>query len=213
MNIIDVGLKFNSRLNARTNTNMVILHHAAASKCSVQDVHRWHLNKGWAGIGYHYFVSKDGQIYRGRPEHTEGAHTLGYNGVSIGICSEGNYQVESMPEVQKQAIIALCQDIKNRLGVSTFKGHGELAATSCPGVNYPLGEVKMLINATSWKWGKCKIGVVTTRLLPLLVRDGNGRATGKKLSKGTSWQVWGERNGMYNVGGDEWVSKEYMRVR
>ena len=78
MNIIDVGLKFKS-LSYGNKPNKLVLHHAEASKCSVQDIHYWHLNNGWSGIGYHYFIRKDGSIYKGRPDGAIGAHCQGSN--------------------------------------------------------------------------------------------------------------------------------------
>ncbi|MGG3644601.1 N-acetylmuramoyl-L-alanine amidase family protein [Bacillus wiedmannii] len=32
------------------------------------------------------------------------------------------------------------------------------------------------------------------------------------LPMGTDWQIWGEVNGMYAVGGDEYASKDYMKI-
>ena len=91
MQIIEKTYDWNGLLAARGKTELLILHHAAAKTCSADDVHRWHLQNGWVGIGYHFFVRKDGSVYRGRPENAIGAHTVGYNSVSIGICFEGNF--------------------------------------------------------------------------------------------------------------------------
>ena len=87
MNIIETNFNWNGGFTQRSSTSQIILHHADAITCTVEDIHRWHLNNGWTGIGYHYFVRKDGTIYRGRPENAIGAHALGANGNSIGICA------------------------------------------------------------------------------------------------------------------------------
>ena len=68
----------------------LFLHHAESKSCTADDIHRWHLANGWAGIGYHFFVRKDGSIYRGRPENDIGSHAKGSNSDSIGICFEGS---------------------------------------------------------------------------------------------------------------------------
>lgn len=47
MNIIKTNLQFKA-MTKRTKTEDIFLHHAAASVCTVEDIHRWHLNKGWA---------------------------------------------------------------------------------------------------------------------------------------------------------------------
>ena len=73
MNIIEKDYNWAHELSARQVTNLIILHHAAAKSCTAADVHNWHLNRGWAGIGYHFFVGKDGSVTRGRPLWAVGA--------------------------------------------------------------------------------------------------------------------------------------------
>ncbi len=66
--VIDVGLKFNGTLSKRTKTDYIILHHSASSNTSVEAIHNYHINgRGWKGIGYNFYVRKDGKIYQGRP--------------------------------------------------------------------------------------------------------------------------------------------------
>jgi len=144
--IYDVGLKFKRALQKRATTEFIILHHAAASEASVTTIHNWHLQRGWTGIGYNFYVRKDGSIYRGRPEDTIGAHTEGYNSRSIGICAEGNFEVETMPDVQKRAIIELLRELGKRYPNAQIKRHKDFAATACPGKNYPLNEIIQAVN-------------------------------------------------------------------
>jgi len=141
--IIETSLqKFRNKLTKRSRTDYIVLHHADWPKCSVYDIHRSHLARGWAGIGYAYFVSKDGQIYRGRPHDAVGAHCEGYNSVSLGICAEGDYEDEwQMPSEQKNAIIALLVELKKVYPQAQIVGHRDLIATSCPGKNYPFNEI------------------------------------------------------------------------
>ena len=103
----------------------------------MEDVHNYHLSKGWKGIAYHYFVRKDGSIYRGRPEDTSGGHTTGYNHNSIGICAEGNFELETMSDAQRDALHALVLDVRTRYPDTQTVRHRDLAATACPGKNYP----------------------------------------------------------------------------
>lgn len=119
----------------------IILHHAAAESCTADDIHSWHLDKKWAGMGYNYFIRKDGTIYTGREELQCGAHTEDYNTSGMGICCEGNYMAETMPAAQKAALIELIKDIRNRYGNLPIKGHRDLNATSCPGNNFPMTEI------------------------------------------------------------------------
>jgi hypothetical protein len=53
MNIIETAFKWNGTITymAEANIKYLIMHHAAAKKCTVEDIHRWHLGNGWRGIG------------------------------------------------------------------------------------------------------------------------------------------------------------------
>lgn len=140
MEIIDTNLNFKP-LTKRTQTNKIILHHSASEIASPEDIHRWHLNNGWAGAGYHFLVRKDGKIYRLRPEDTVGAHASGSNSDSIGICAEGNYDYETMPEAQKKSLIWLVNYLKNKYHITKVIGHRDVNNTSCPGKNFPFDEI------------------------------------------------------------------------
>ena len=140
MEIIESNLSFKS-MDTRNTTERIILHHADASSCSAEDIHRWHLNKGWSGAGYHFLVRKDGTIYRLRPEDKVGAHAYGSNYNSIGICFEGRYMEEDMPEAQKQAGKELVAYIKNKYNITTVQAHRDVNATSCPGDKFPFDEI------------------------------------------------------------------------
>ena len=140
MEIIETNLQFRD-MSTRKVTERIILHHADAKKCSAEDIHRWHLNNGWSGAGYHFLVRKDGKIYRLRPEDKVGAHAYSSNYNSIGICFEGNYMEEDMPETQKEAGKELVAYLKNKYGITTVQRHKDVCATSCPGDKFPFEEV------------------------------------------------------------------------
>lgn len=140
MEIIETNLKFNSNYSVRNgDPSGFVLHHAAANG-SVEDVHNWHLSLGWAGIGYHFYVRKDGRIYRGRPENWIGAHTYGHN-EKIGVCAEGNFEEEQMSVAQKDALIWLLEYLRSKYGDLEVFGHKDLDATACPGKNYPFDQI------------------------------------------------------------------------
>ena len=140
MTALDAGLSWARALTERVVTDAVVLHHAAADG-SVEAVHQSHLARGWAGIGYHYYVRKDGTIWLGRPEWAVGGHTSGENWHSIGVCFEGNFEAESMGEAQLSAGRELLADIIARRGELEILPHRALSATACPGKNFPLTEM------------------------------------------------------------------------
>lgn len=136
LNIIEPNYTWNGALTKRTTTDRIILHHAAGNG-TAESIHKYHVSLGWKGIAYHYYVRKDGTIYRGRPEDTVGGHTSGYNSRSIGICAEGNFETDVMSDAQRDAIRALVLDIRTRYPDTKTIKHKDVAATACPGKNYP----------------------------------------------------------------------------
>ena len=79
-----------------------IVIHCAATMPSmdvpIERVRKWHLQRGWSDIGYHYYITRDGEIHKGRKLSTIGAHVRGYNKNSIGICYEGGINESGEPE-------------------------------------------------------------------------------------------------------------------
>jgi len=74
----------------------IVIHtaaHGTQSKnydTTAAQIDMWHRERGFKMIGYHYVVRLGGKIEKGRNETDTGAHTLGLNAVSIGICFSGN---------------------------------------------------------------------------------------------------------------------------
>jgi len=139
MNIAEKTYNWNGSLSKRTATDYIVLHHAEAVSCTADDIHRWHLSNGWTGIGYHFFVSKTGEVYRGRPADTVGAHCLGFNSNSVGICAEGAYDNRDtvMPDAQRGAIGELTAELGKVYKAAAVVRHCDLAATVCPGRYFP----------------------------------------------------------------------------
>lgn len=58
---------------------------------------RDHVARGYRGAGYHYYVTREGLLYRLRPLDEVGAHARGYNLYSIGVCYEGGLDADFEP--------------------------------------------------------------------------------------------------------------------
>ncbi len=157
MQIIETNFKWNNTLQKRSSTKYIVLHHRAGNG-DAKSIHEGHLNQGWSGIGYHFYIRKDGSIYRGRPINTVGAHTQGYNSVSVGVCFEGNYENEkSMSPLQLKAGQDLVSYLKELYPSAEVLGHRDLQASACPGKYFPLDEIKnpptvKLENANDITW-------------------------------------------------------------
>lgn len=142
--IKNANLKFNGNFTVRSTTTHLVLHHASANG-SVKTIHNAHQSRGWFGIGYHYYVRKDGTVWRGRPENAVGSHAGGgspaHNFNSLSICFEGNFEVETMPDKQIEAGKWLIEDIKARYPGIVVNKHKDNIATACPGKNFPLDKL------------------------------------------------------------------------
>lgn len=141
MQIKEVKYDWAGALTKRNTINMIVLHHAEAKSCTIQDIHWWHVCRGYSGIGYHYFINKKGEIYKGRPDNVVGAHAKGFNSTSIGICFEGAYNKEVMPQAQLQAGRELVEHLKKKYNITKVKKHSDLMPTDCPGKLFPFEEI------------------------------------------------------------------------
>lgn len=94
------------------------------------DIHQWHKERGFDGIGYHYVITLAGEVQHGRPEYWPGAHAKGHNSDSIGICLIGR---KMFSEPQLKLLRNLIHDIKTRYPHAEVCGHNELTERkTCP---------------------------------------------------------------------------------
>lgn len=145
MTIQDANLKWAYRPDRMTlPVDFIVLHHAAAESASVEDVHRYHVSLGWAGIGYHYYIRRDGSIWRGRRPEEMGAHCMHVNSRSWGICFEGNFNTQSITTPQVVNGIQLVRQLKYLRPEAHVVPHREIASTDCPGKLFPVSAFKNL---------------------------------------------------------------------
>lgn len=122
------------------NINLIIVHCSATPEgrdVSVADIDRWHRERGFDGIGYHYVVYIDGSVHEGRPLNKVGAHCKGHNAHSIGICYVGGVDFYGKPKdtrtlAQKDALVNLLMWLKRRFPKAVIRGHRDFAAKACP---------------------------------------------------------------------------------
>jgi len=145
LDIVDIDYKWNGDLIKNNRPRKIIIHHSAREEWSPEEVNKYHKSKGWKGIGYNFYIRKDGTIYYGRPEDSEGAHTIGENNNSIGICLEGNFEEEEVSEKQLDSLLNLSLYISLKYDIYKIMGHKEAYETLCPGKKFPLENVKVEI--------------------------------------------------------------------
>lgn len=111
----------------------------------VDEVRRWHLDRGWSDVGYHYLIDRSGQVVEGRPIERIGAHVKGHNTGTIGISlfgghgsSAGDKFEDNFTEDQEQSLKRLIVDLRNRFpDIRKITGHNQYAAKACPGFSVP----------------------------------------------------------------------------
>ena len=123
--------------------NLIIIHCSATRRNQrftvdmLRDCHNARFNG--KGIGYHYYIEKDGHLYQTRDEEEVGIHARHYNAHSIGICYEGGLDengkdTDTRTPEQRAALIALLRSLKIDYPDAQIMGHCELEGVhkACP---------------------------------------------------------------------------------
>lgn len=120
-----------------------------------EDIRKWHKQRGFSDIGYHYVIDLDGTVEKGRPIEQAGAHCTGHNRNSIGICYIGGAywrdgvnakgkpikgkdgKAVLMPKdtrtpAQRIAMKELVAQLREQFPHATVHGHREFANKACP---------------------------------------------------------------------------------
>jgi len=145
----------------------LIIHTAAHGKndeaydTTAAQIDRWHKDRGWSGIGYHYVIRFDGTIEKGREDNEKGAHARGLNGKSLGICLSGHGDIAVPTVSQVSALVSLCANLCDRHGIDKARvlGHREIARAgapdprkTCPGKNVNMDKVRNTLHGTLVGW-------------------------------------------------------------
>ncbi len=120
----------------------IIIHCSATQEganFNVEDIRRWHKQRGFRDIGYHYVITLEGNIQLGRPIQEPGAHARGNNQHSIGICYIGGLDKNLKPKdtrtiYQKLALKLLISGLKEKFTDAEILGHRDLpnVTKACP---------------------------------------------------------------------------------
>lgn len=117
----------------------IFVHHSAspAATTTTERIDKWHKERGWNGIGYHFVIHLDGSVHQGRPIHKTGAHVKNHNTGTIGICVCGNFMEEVPSDAQLLSLDLLIRGLmaKYKVPIHHLYGHREMGATECPGDN------------------------------------------------------------------------------
>ena len=129
----------------------IIIHCSDSRGGDAVEIRKWHIERGWADIGYHYVITNgrrspggevydvgdDGIVEEGRSLSIDGAHVYGHNQGSIGVCLISTGDGEFTP-LQSLALIRLLADLRLRfaIGHNQVFGHRDFDGDkTCPGFN------------------------------------------------------------------------------
>jgi len=124
----------------RQETKEIIVHCAATrpdQDIDAKEIDRWHRQRGWSGIGYHFVIKRDGTIETGRDIEATGAHARGHNWSSVGICMVGGLSATSKPfasftDIQYVMLRLLVDGLKARYPAARLIGHNDVSSKDCP---------------------------------------------------------------------------------
>lgn len=106
----------------------------------VNEVRRWHKERGWSDVGYHYLIDRDGTVVEGRPIERTGAHVKGHNKGSVGISlfgghggSQDDLFDEHFTPEQDRALRKLIAQLRMEYpSITKVRGHNEVSPKMCP---------------------------------------------------------------------------------
>lgn len=137
----------------RTRTTHLAVHHIAGDNSTVEGIDAYHKSRGWAGIGYHAFINRQGVIYQGRQFDQIGSNVGQHNSYIVGISLDGNLSKTQPTAAQLQSLVGiltwLCLSYNiapdKIWGHRDFKGH---ESNNCPGDNLyrRLPEIRQMVS-------------------------------------------------------------------
>ena len=151
MNIIDIvdqlpkhdTLKYATRALSRITG--VVVHHTTGPITSTGTlppaIARFHVGRGFPGIGYHYFIDGNGLIYLTQRLETVSWHCGDPNTSTIGIVLRGDFTALYPTGAQQTALVELLRHIRGmpEMSIMRIAGHGQYpgaSASACPGATW-----------------------------------------------------------------------------
>lgn len=96
------------------------------------EIHRWHQERDFDGIGYHKVILEDGTVQQGRPDYWQGSHAYPHNHESMGVCLIGKGGDATPEQLVALAKVLACWLEKHPQ--AEVVGHRDLnSGKACPG--------------------------------------------------------------------------------
>ena len=115
--------------------DLIVVHCSATREdrtLTEHDLDLCHRRRGFNGVGYHFYIRKNGDIISTRPLERVGAHAKGFNAHSIGLCYEGGLDCngrakDTRTEWQKHSMRVLIRTLLADYPQARVCGHRDLS--------------------------------------------------------------------------------------
>ena len=134
-------------MNKREKTDTLAIHCSATPATmdiGVEKIKEWHVKENdWEDVGYHFIITRSGELQKARPEEYSGAHAPAVNFRSLAVCliggTDNNQQWENnFTEAQFDSLKSLILDLIERYEIKKIIGHYQVEPKKeCPSFNVP----------------------------------------------------------------------------
>lgn len=131
-------------MRPRNRTEFIVIHCSATDDgvdIGAAEIDKWHRAKGWAMIGYHLVIRRDGTVEAGRALELTGAHVEGWNSKSVGVCLVGGVEADDMNRARNNftaaqwiALERVARQLRGRWPAAKICGHRDFPGVrkACP---------------------------------------------------------------------------------
>ena len=127
-------------------------------------IDKWHREKGWSEIGYHYVIEIDGFINSGRELERIGAHVAGSNAKTVGICMIGT---DKFSVKQWNSLNAMVRELREKYPEASVMGHRDYSPDKDgDGVVEPWEFLKTCPGFSVADWIRCGMEPMQDNIFP-----------------------------------------------
>lgn len=128
----------------RKETTHIVVHCSATKAdqdVGVREIDRWHRQRGFLRVGYHFVIRRDGTVEFGRGQDEIGAHVEGHNRTSVGVCLVGGVNANDISkaennftEAQFASLREVLTNLRRDYPSATIVGHRDMPGVkkACP---------------------------------------------------------------------------------
>jgi len=131
----------------REKTDTLAIHCSATPATmdiGVEKIKEWHVKEnGWEDVGYHFIITRSGELQTARPEEYQGAHAPQVNFRSLAVCliggTDNKQQWENnFTDEQFTTLKSLIADLIKKYEIKKIIGHYQVDdRKKCPSFDVP----------------------------------------------------------------------------